>query len=115
MRADPWPLNPEGEIFLIGLIETGLAVKNIKDILSAPGLGGIMVVPGDLSMSLGVGPLVGKNPPETEAAYQTVLKACLAQTKVVCGAGDQAGNIQNRVKEGFKLLLPLGGGAPPPS
>jgi len=54
-------------------------------------------------MSLGVGPLVGKNPPETEAAYQTVLKACLAQTKVVCGAGDQASNIQNRVKEGFSF------------
>jgi 4-hydroxy-2-oxoheptanedioate aldolase len=109
-RADVWPLNPDGELFLIGLIETGLAVDNIKDILSTPGLGAVLLAPGDLSMSLGVGPHMGRNPPEVEAAYQRVLKACLEQRSVTCGCSDAGSNIPNRIKEGFKLVMPLGEG-----
>ena len=109
-RADLWPLNPEGELFAIVQIETVEGVKNIKEILNTPGLGAIDVAPNDLSLSLGVGSWSNAtgNPPETEAAFQTVLKACLEYNataapnrKVACGCADRASNFQRRIEEGW--------------
>ena len=34
-RADVWPLNPEGELFAVAMIESGEAIRNIKEILEA--------------------------------------------------------------------------------
>ena len=54
-KADVWPLNPEGELLAIALIETKEAVEDIEEILEVPGLGAVLLGLGDLSMSLGVG------------------------------------------------------------
>jgi 2-keto-3-deoxy-L-rhamnonate aldolase RhmA len=42
-RADVWPLNPEGELFAVIMIETPLAIKNINQILDVPGVGAIFI------------------------------------------------------------------------
>ena len=95
-RADVWPLNPEGELFLVGQIETVSGARNIKEILTTPGLGAILLAPNDLTFSLGIGPAGGVGgeggpgriglPSETERVYDEVLTVCDQQTKVVCGA-----------------------------
>lgn len=106
-RADVWPLNPSGELFAVVMIESREGLTNIDEILSVPGLGGVLIGPSDLSLALGVGlPAANPKAPEVEAATQTVAKACAAR-KVACGtfeSPDQA----VRVAQGF-LLFPTGG------
>lgn len=108
-RADVWPLAPDGELFAVAMIESQEAVDNIHDILAAP-VSAIMVVPGDMAIDLGLGPNPpGRNHPEVDAAFQTVLEACLAQDRVICGCGDGASRLQQRLDEGWRFVLPLGG------
>jgi 4-hydroxy-2-oxoheptanedioate aldolase len=103
-RADVWPLDPRGEILLLLQIETADGVKNINDIISVPGIGVVFIGPNDLSLSLGV----PQGAPEHEAAIQTVLKACLARN-VPCAITTSANTVQQRLKEGFKMVT-IGGG-----
>jgi 2-keto-3-deoxy-L-rhamnonate aldolase RhmA len=84
-------------------------VDNIASILRAPGLSAILVVPGDLSIDLGLGPRGNQPFPEVEAAFQKVAKACRAQKTVACGLGDARSNLQKRIAEGWRFILPLGG------
>lgn len=105
-KADVWPLNPQGELFAVAIIESAEAVNNIETILEAP-LSAIMVVPGDMSIDMGLGPRGPENFPEVDAAYQTVLAACKAQTKVICGCGDSRDRRQERLDEGWRFFLPL--------
>ena len=107
-KADVWPLNPEGELFAVAIIESAEAVSNIQDILAAP-ISAIMVVPGDMSIDFGLGPRGATNHPEVDEAYQTVLAACRAQDRVVCGCGDSGSRMQERLDEGWQFFLPLGG------
>ena len=107
--ADVWPLNPDGELFAVAMIESQEAVDNIQDILAAP-VSAIMVVPGDMAIDLGLGPNPpDRNHPEVDAAFQTVLEACQAQDRVICGIGDGASRLQQRLDEGWRFILPLGG------
>ena len=107
--ADVWPLNPDGELFAVAMIESQEAVDNIQDILAAP-VSAILVVPGDMAIDLGLGPNPpDRNHPEVEAAFQTVLEACQAQDRVICGIGDGASRLQQRLDEGWRFVLPLGG------
>jgi len=108
-KADVWPLSPEGELFAVAMIESQEAVDNIHEILEAP-ISAVMVVPGDMAMDLGLGP----NPPdrnhaEVDAAFATVLAACKAQSRVICGCGDGRARLQQRLDEGWRFVLPLGG------
>lgn len=98
-RADLWPLNPTGDLIAIMMIETAAGVRNVDDIARVPGVGGFYIGPSDLSNSLGVAP----GSPDTEAAIQTVLKACLTH-KVACGISASAADMPRRVKEGFRIL-----------
>ena len=108
-RADIWPLDPDGEIFVVAMVESAQAVANIQDILASP-VSAIMVVPGDMSIDLGLGPAPGPdNHPEVDAMFQKVLEACQAQDRVICGCGDGAARLQQRIDEGWQFILPLGG------
>jgi 4-hydroxy-2-oxoheptanedioate aldolase len=105
-RADVWPLNPNGELFAMLMIESAEGVKHINEILEVPGIGAIFLGPSDLGVSLGVGPAAPLPPPEDEAAIQTVLKACLAK-KVYCAYPVLGGDseLKKRLAEGFKIIL----------
>ena len=106
-KADVWPLNPEGELFAVAMIESAEAVANIAEILEAP-VSAILVVPGDMSIDLGLGPVPGgQNHPEVDAAFQTVLEACKAQSTVICGCGDARSRLRQRLEEGWMFVLPL--------
>lgn len=109
-RADLWPLNPQGDLLAMMLIESVEGLKNVNEIASVPGVGVIYAGAGDLSMSMGV----AQGSPEIEAAVQTILKACLAHN-VACKINASAGDIQRRLKEGWKFLNigAAGGGITP--
>jgi len=100
-RADLWPLNPDGDLLAIMMIETSEGLKNVDAIASAPGVGAIFVGAGaDLSQYLGV----ARNSAELEQGFQTILKACLAHN-VACGVTALNGSdIVKRLAEGWKMI-----------
>jgi 4-hydroxy-2-oxoheptanedioate aldolase len=53
-KADPWPLNPNGELLLGVKIEDKVALGNVEETLKVPGIGFGEGGPGDMSLSLGV-------------------------------------------------------------
>ena len=98
---------PKGELFAVAMIESQEAVNNIHEILQTP-VSAIMVVPGDMAMDLGLGPNPsGRNHPEVDAAFATVLAACQTQDRVICGCGDSRTRTQQRLDEGWRFVLPL--------
>jgi len=108
-KADVWPLNPAGELFAVAMIESQEAVDNIHEILEAP-VSAILAVPGDMAIDLGLGPNPSdRNHPEVDEAFATILAACQAQDRVICGCGDGRVRLQQRLDEGWKFVLPLGG------
>ena len=52
--ADLWPLDPDGELLLMGIIESIEGIANLRDILrEVKGIGAIWAGPGDLSVTMG--------------------------------------------------------------
>jgi 4-hydroxy-2-oxoheptanedioate aldolase len=100
-RADLWPLNPDGDLLGIMMIETAEGLKNADAIASVPGVGAIFVGAGaDLSQYLGI----ERNSPELEQGFQTILKACLAHN-VACGiTALNARDIGKRLEDGWKMI-----------
>ena len=103
-RADVWPLDPDGELLALIMIESAAGVANVDEIVSVPGVGALFIGPADLAMSLGVGPPGREHAAETEEAIQTVLRACLA-ARVTCGIAESNTRAEQRIAEGFRVLL----------
>ncbi len=98
--ADTWPLNPEGEVLVVLQIESEMAVENAREIMSVPGVGAIFIGPADLAMSMGLPGQSGH--PEVEANIQRVLEICL-ELDMPCGLTTNAGNIAERIEQGFRF------------
>ena len=75
--ADPWPLNPDGEL-MIGLkIENQRALQNAYETAAVPGVAFAEWGPADMSMSHGYrGSLSDIERPEIQAARDRVFDAC---------------------------------------
>jgi 4-hydroxy-2-oxoheptanedioate aldolase len=100
-HADVWPLNPQGDLLAVPMIETLEGLKNANDIASVPGVGAIFIGAGaDLSQYLGV----AQNAPEVEEARQTILKACLAHNVVCAITANTKADIDKRLKEGWRMI-----------
>lgn len=97
--ADVWPLNPDGDLLAIMMIETAEGVRNADAIASVPGVGAIFMGPSDLARSLGV----PDGAPDVEEALQTVLRACLGHN-VACGKSMSAEEMPRRIQEGWRML-----------
>jgi 4-hydroxy-2-oxoheptanedioate aldolase len=100
-HADVWPLNPEGDLLAIPMIETLEGLHNANEIASVPGIGAIFIgAGGDLHQWLGV----PTNSPEVESARQSILEACKAH-KVACGiTATTKADIDKRLKEGWTMI-----------
>jgi 4-hydroxy-2-oxoheptanedioate aldolase len=100
-RADVWPLNPEGDLLAIMMIESTEGIKNADAIAAVPGVGAFFIGAGsDLRQALGV----EENAPEVEQARQTILRACLNHN-VACGLTEtNAPGIARRLAEGWKMI-----------
>ncbi len=78
-RADPWPLNPEGELLLGLKIENSRALENAEHVAAVPGISFAEWGPGDMGMSLGFEDAHDPPyPPAMLAARARVLSACQA-------------------------------------
>jgi 4-hydroxy-2-oxoheptanedioate aldolase len=100
-RADVWPLNPDGDLLAVIMIESVEGLENLDQIASVPGVGALFLGAGsDLSRSMGV----PATSPEVEAAFQQILRACKAH-KVACGiTAGNTNDIIRRVKEGWNII-----------
>ena len=100
-RADVWPLNPDGDLLAVIMIESVEGLANLDQIASVPGVGALFLGAGsDLSRSMGV-PITS---PEVEAGFQQVLKACKAH-KIGCAiTAGNTNDVVRRVKEGWNII-----------
>ncbi|MFZ1755512.1 MAG: aldolase/citrate lyase family protein, partial [Caldilineaceae bacterium] len=102
-KADPWPLNPEGEMLLGLKIESAAAIHRIEEILSVPGIGFAEMGPGDLSLSLGYRHRPVPLPPEMEAIRQRVRAACQAHGIAFLETAN-AETVATAIDEGARII-----------
>jgi len=102
--ADLWPLNPDGEILLMGICETVAGVRALPDILKrVKGIGAIWAGQGDLSVSMG---LRGDSAhPDVEKEVHNILKICHDHGVACATAVTRAGDVLARVEQGFDIVL----------
>jgi 4-hydroxy-2-oxoheptanedioate aldolase len=104
--ADPWPLNPEGELILGLKIEDQECLRNADKVASVPGITFAEWGPGDMGMSFGMPDSHDPPyPPEMEKARATIQTACeKAGVAFYCSWGEQGKTEEERVRH----LLDLG-------
>ena len=75
-RADPWPLNPDGELILGIKIETRTAIAQLEEIVAVPGIAFAEVGPTDLGYALGIPELTVPLTGEVAEVEQRLKEAC---------------------------------------
>jgi 4-hydroxy-2-oxoheptanedioate aldolase len=95
-----------GEILVLGMIETRQAMDNLSAILTTPGLDGIYVGPNDLAIELGHDPQCEHDHPAVVEAVEQVRRATVAAgliAGIFCSNGSAA---RMRLGQGFGLVTP---------
>ena len=78
-RADPWPLNPRGELLLGIKVENTRALANVERTTQVPGLAFAEWGPGDMGMSMGFPDQHDEPwPAQMQTARARVMAACKA-------------------------------------
>ena len=98
-KADPWPLNPEGELMLGLKIEDRHCLAQANEIAATPGIAFAEWGPGDMGMSFGYPNAHDPPyPPIMETARQTVKTACdRAGIAFYCGWPDPKMTEEERI------------------
>jgi 4-hydroxy-2-oxoheptanedioate aldolase len=102
-KADPWPLNPRGELFLGLKIENKRALANVEISAAVPGIAFAEWGPGDMGMSLGFPN--NHDEPFPDAMLQArgrVLAACKAN-KLAFLNTVRKGDVVMRIQEGVLI------------
>jgi 4-hydroxy-2-oxoheptanedioate aldolase len=103
-KADVWPLAPDGEIFVILMMEDTKGIENLDDILAnVPGIGAILIGEGDLSQELGV-PRQYDHPELLDAMAQ-VVASCKKHGVAVGHPHVNADNVERILGEGYTFLM----------
>lgn len=104
-KADPWPLNPDGE-FLLGLkIEDRYALENAEKVAAVPGIGFAEWGPGDMGLSLDLPDGHGPNRllhPRMREARSKVLNAC-KQNKLAFLNTVRENDVTQMYEEGVRI------------
>ena len=107
-KADPWPLNPAGELMLGVKIENKRALANAEATAQVQGLAFGEWGPGDMGMSLGHADRHDPPyPPEMGAARARVMAAC-KDAGLFFLNGANTGNVTEMIDEG--VMICSGGG-----
>jgi 4-hydroxy-2-oxoheptanedioate aldolase len=102
-KADPWPLNADGELMLGLKIENRRALVNVEATTRVPGISFAEWGPGDMSMSYGYKNFPGEPlPDELQEARERVRKACL-ESGIAFLEGMTAENAARKIDEGVKV------------
>ncbi|HXF88907.1 MAG TPA: aldolase/citrate lyase family protein [Xanthobacteraceae bacterium] len=103
-KADVWPLNPRGEIFVVLQIEDTKGVENLDAILSkVPGIGAILIGEGDLGQELGFPRQYDH--PELLKWMKRIVDTCKKHNVVVGHPHVEVGNAERIIKEGYRFLM----------
>ena len=103
-KADVWPLDPQGEILVILMIEDSEGIANLGDMLkNVPGIGAILIGEGDLSQELGY-PRQYDHPVVVDAMAQ-IVATCKAHNVTVGHPHVEAGNAQRILSQGYRFLI----------
>lgn len=110
--ADLWPLDPDGEVLFIALIESARGVKNLPEILrEVRGVGAVLTGAGDLSATLGRFP--DSAHADVEEAFERIASAC-REAGTPCGIVQQAppgetakatAILERRIAQGYRIVL----------
>jgi 4-hydroxy-2-oxoheptanedioate aldolase len=102
--ADVWPLDPDGELLLMGIVENVRGVHHLRDILrQVKGIGAIWAGPGDLSVSMGK--RGDSAHPDVEEALLTILATC-KEFEVPCAVGlSPNASVEKRLEQGFRIIM----------
>jgi 4-hydroxy-2-oxoheptanedioate aldolase len=103
-RADPWPLNPSGELLLGLKIENRRALANAELTTRVPGIAFAEWGPGDMAMSFGYKKLMrDPYPAELQEARDRVFAACKsAGLFFLDGAWPES--VADKIDEGVMIL-----------
>ena len=103
-KADVWPLAPDGEIFVILMIEDIAGIENLADMLdNVPGIGAVLIGEGDLSQELGFPRQYDH--PEVRDAMARIVDTCKSRNVVVGHPHVDAGNVERVLEEGYRFLM----------
>jgi 4-hydroxy-2-oxoheptanedioate aldolase len=96
-KADVYPINPDGELASIFIVESVKGIQNSREItrerptVAFPGPGTLRsVFQGDIA--------------KVESAIQTQLASC-KEFNVPCGITANVNDIEKRIKEGFRMII----------
>jgi 4-hydroxy-2-oxoheptanedioate aldolase len=109
-RADIWPLNAEGELILIPVIESVKGLDNLKSILKDGGsrmIGCLTIGLGDLSVDMGY-PWQMKHP-EVQGAKRKFIEICREFDVPYGGALPDSGSkidMQAAISDGYRFIGP---------
>lgn len=101
-KADPWPLNPNGELLLGVKEEDHFALANVEENLKVPGIGFAEWGPGDMALSLGVRGPNAERDPKMVAARARVFAACKENHIFFLNSMNQR-NVIDMIKEGVMV------------
>jgi 4-hydroxy-2-oxoheptanedioate aldolase len=103
-RADVWPLNPKGEIFVILMMEDTKGIESLDTILTkVPGIGAILIGEGDLSQELGL-PRQYEHPTVLEWMAK-VVNTCKKHNVPVGHPHVDSNNVERILNEGYRFLM----------
>ena len=103
-KADVWPLAPDGEIFVILMIEDTAGIESLADMLDdVPGIGAVLIGEGDLSQELGFPRQYDH--PEVRDAMARIVDTCTSRNVVVGHPHVDAGNVERVLGEGYRFLM----------
>ncbi len=101
--ADLWPLDPDGNMFLMGIVEEPQGVDNLPDILAqVKGIGAIWAGPGDMSVAMGL--RGNASHPDVQANLLRILETC-KQFNVPCAVGATGSEVAMRLEQGFRIII----------
>src|SRR5712672_1389965 len=103
-RADVWPLNPKGEVFVILMMEDTRGIEALPQILqNVPGIGAILIGEGDLSQELGY-PRQYEHP-EVLKWMARVVDTCKKNNVPVGHPHVDGNNVERILSEGYRFLM----------
>jgi len=101
--ADLWPLDPDGNMLLMGIVEEPEGVDNLPDILrQEKGIGAIWAGPGDMSVAMGH--RGNSAHPDVQANLMRILETC-QNAGVPCATGATAEEVPMRLEQGFRIII----------
>lgn len=100
--ADPWPLNPDGELLMGFKPEDQVALQVIDQTMAVPGIGMVEWGPADMMMSFGLIRTPGSAYPQSvNDARDRILDVARRNNVVFSEVGTNASNVIERVDDGI--------------